>query len=178
MDLVQNRQRLLDALYDVYIEGGNQTYPISLITEKLDLSEVQIQTAARELEEDHLVKGMCTRVPGPVDFIAITAEGRRHVEGMRSAPGPPQLVHVVLAGFTAEGRQEFFELFSQVSADEQEQFKQLIEALNDTSRSENDRLDKAHKLVGLLQNSNALLGALLGPHVPQAVSVLQQIFNQ
>ena len=107
MDLVQNRRKLLYALYDVYIEGGNQSYPLSLIAEKLDLSDVQLQTAARELEEDHLVKGMRVRVPGPVEFIAITAEGRRHVEDMRSAPGPPQLVHVVLAGFTAEGRQEF-----------------------------------------------------------------------
>jgi hypothetical protein len=183
MDRNEIRERALEYLYQRYLELGPEPPFIKMDeAEKITgIPKQQLGLGFRELAEDGLAEGHPR--PGakmhPEDGVVwLSSYGRRVVEQSRAAPTPPPVFRVVLDGFTPEGRQEFHELFSQVSAQDQVKFKQLLEELNDTSRSEEDRLDKAEKLVSMLQNSNALLGALLGPHVPQAISILQQFIHR
>lgn len=85
---------------------------------------------------------------------------------------------MVIAGFTPDAHQQFLELFAQINAKEQAQFKQLLNEIQDQSRPEEDRIAKAEKLVSLVQNSTSLVTALIGPHAPQAMSFLSQILNR
>ena len=180
MDREQRRWLVLEYLYkrDEELGPDSAAFRVEEAAAETSLAIEQVHLALRELGETDLIYGPRGAGIRPENGYAwITADGRAAVERHRRESELPPTFHVELAGFTPDGRQQFFELYSQVSASERAQFQQLLKAILDESRPEEDRLEKAATLVELVKNSKDLLVPLIGALAPQAGPLLTQLLS-
>jgi hypothetical protein len=185
MERSEMRDLALEYLYDRYLateDGDDIGY--------VDWEKAQMQTGFSQAQLGVLFQELVdlgqadTRRPSantmkPKDgFVWTTALGRAIVENKRSKKAPiPIPVQVIFDGFTPEGKQQYLDMLGQVSASEQAQLRELLDAFLDASRSEEDRLEQLANLTTVLQGNLPLLTWFITVAAPHTQTVLAQIIR-